>query len=77
MKLEINTAGAWKTVCEFDAGRLREVLDAVEILAAVVPDANWSVRDDNGVRRWLHIRDGISEEKITNPPVTNPPRGES
>lgn len=59
MKLEINTAGAWKTVCEFDAGRLREVLDAVEIFAAVVPDANWSVRDDNGVRRWLHISDGL------------------
>lgn len=66
MKLEINTAGAWKTVCEFDAGRLREVLDAVEILAAVVPDANWSVRDDNGVRRWLHISDGIAAALIRN-----------
>ena len=60
-KLEINTRGAWRTVCEFDDRRLREVLDAVAILASAVPDANWSLRDNNGVRRWIHISDSSGQ----------------
>lgn len=52
MKLQINTSGAWRNVCEFAAGRHREVKSAVEKIAPLV-DADWCIVDDEGRREWI------------------------
>lgn len=49
MKLQVNTAGAWKDVCHFDTARKAEVAKAVSQLAGIVGvSAKWSVLHDNG-----------------------------
>lgn len=56
MKLQINTAGSWKNVVEFDARRKTEVVKAVENLAGVLGDsASWCILHDNGHREWLRF----------------------
>lgn len=56
MKLQVNTAGAWKDVCHFDTARKAEVAKAVSQLAGIVGvGAKWSVLHDNGKREWIGL----------------------
>lgn len=57
MKLQVNTAGAWKHILDFDQARREEVLVALRVLAdAIGPDrAKWSFVDDKGKRQWLEV----------------------
>lgn len=57
MKLQVNTAGAWKHILDFDKSRREEVLTAVRVLAdAIGKDrAKWSFVDDKGNRQWLEM----------------------
>lgn len=56
MKLQVNTAGAWKDVCHFEAARKAEVAKAVAQLASIAGvKATWSVLHDNGKREWIGL----------------------
>lgn len=52
--LQINTNGAWRTVCEFDESKRSDVLAAVRILHfALGGKAKWCTLT-GGQREWLH-----------------------
>jgi hypothetical protein len=55
MKLQVNTAGAWKNLAEFDELRRWEVEQAIKALDEALGDGKpkWCVVDDNGKRQWL------------------------
>jgi hypothetical protein len=55
MKLQVNTAGAWKNVVDFPEQRREEVLAALSELRLALreDDPKWSVVDDKGRREWL------------------------
>lgn len=54
MKLQVNTSGAWKNVCEFDASRRAEVVKALTALIhALGKVAKWCIVHDDGSREWL------------------------
>lgn len=62
MKLQVNTAGSWKDVIEFDAARRWEVIDATRMLSlALGHSAKFALVDDNGKREWL-FADGVTQE---------------
>lgn len=53
--LQINTAGAWKNVVQFDESQREGVLDGLKGLAqALGPKVTWCLVDENGKREWLH-----------------------
>lgn len=53
--LQINTNGAWRTVCEFDESKRSDVLAAVRILhSALGGKAKWCTLT-GGQREWLHL----------------------
>ncbi len=53
--LQINTTGAWRTVCEFDESKRSDVMVAVRILhAALDGKARWCTLT-GGQREWLHV----------------------
>lgn len=54
MKLQVNTAGAWRNVIEFTPAQALKVLQAVKILQTALGDrAKWCVLHDDGQREWL------------------------
>ena len=66
MKLQVNTAGAWKDVVTFDALRTNDVVAALEPLAIVLgPEVKWClVSDDNSKRNWLPHPAGASLAQV-------------
>lgn len=58
MKLQLNTAGAWKHLVDFDQSRREEVLVALRVLADALGPNNpqWSFVDDKGEREWLEVK---------------------
>ena len=56
MRLQINTAGAWKNLFDFDANRAAEVEDAAAALSRAAGGVNMAVLDDDGTRRYLNER---------------------
>lgn len=53
--LQINTTGAWRTVCEFDESKRGDVLAAARILhSALDGKAKWCTLT-GGQREWLHL----------------------
>lgn len=53
--LQINTTGAWRTVCEFDESKRGDVLAAARILhSALGGKAKWCTLT-GGQREWLHL----------------------
>jgi hypothetical protein len=56
VKLQVNTAGAWKALVEFDAERRAEVVRALHRLdSALGCGAKWSLVNDDGEREWLQM----------------------
>lgn len=57
MKLQVNTAGAWKHILDFDQARRAQVLTALEALASALghDKGKWSFVDDKGNRQWLDL----------------------
>lgn len=51
--LQVNTAGAWKSVLTFDRARKADVLASVKRLAVAVPGAKWCLVNGNGDREWI------------------------
>lgn len=64
MKLQVNTSGAWRNVCEFGSDRYAEVKRAVEYIAPLT-DADWCIVDSAGRREW--INGGRSRAKRATP----------
>ena len=56
MKLQINNAGSWRAVLEFDAARRHEVEDAAASLSRAAGGLKLRVVDDNGKARHLNDR---------------------
>lgn len=53
--LQINTTGAWRTVCEFDESKRSDVLAAARILhSALGGNAKWCTLT-GGQREWLDL----------------------
>lgn len=56
MKLQVNTAGSWKAIVDFDSDRREEVVRALHRLdSALGPGAKWSLVHDDGKREWLQL----------------------
>lgn len=56
MKLQVNTAGAWKAVVEFHDDRRVEVIKALHMLdTALGSSAKWCLVDAAGKREWLDM----------------------
>lgn len=54
--LQVNTAGAWKNVAQFDAARRVDVTLAVDQLAAALGgDTRWCYLHADGTREWLGV----------------------
>lgn len=54
MKLQVNVAGSWRNVVDFDASRRDAVTGALPQLArALGGKARWCIVDDLGKREWL------------------------
>lgn len=55
--LQVNTAGSWRNVVEFDQARREEVLAALRVLAVALgpKTAKWCFVLDNGNRVWLSV----------------------
>lgn len=54
MKLQVNTAGSWKNVVEFEAKDRAAVQAAAGLLARILgASAKWCIVDDFGHREWL------------------------
>lgn len=70
MNLQINTNGAWRSICQFDGGRLGLMLLAVERLAKAVPDAKWRFKDGDGRSHWIKIDDFLGTASIRPSPET-------
>jgi hypothetical protein len=52
--LQINTAGAWKNLVQFDDAEREEVLTGLKGLAQALGDrASWCLLHDDGHREWL------------------------
>ena len=56
MKLQINTAGSWRAVIEFDAARRHEVEDAAASLSRAAGGLKLRVVDDDGTARNLNLQ---------------------
>jgi hypothetical protein len=53
MKLQVNTSGAWRNVCEFTGDRYHEVKRVVEKIAPLT-DADWCIVGPDGAREWIN-----------------------
>lgn len=61
MKLQVNTRGAWKNVCDFPLAKYFEVRDAATRLGAILgDDGRFCIVDDVGRREWLNDAPGSS-----------------
>lgn len=58
MKLQVNTAGAWKDVLVFDVARAREVIEALRVLNVALgqDQPKWCLVNDSGARKWLEFK---------------------
>lgn len=53
MKLQINTAGAWRDVCRIRDSEAMNVTVAAVMLARAIAGARFAIVDDDGKRRWF------------------------
>lgn len=52
--LQVNTAGAWKTVARFDASRRADMIKAVDTLGGILgAGTKWCLLFESGKREWL------------------------
>ena len=52
MKLQVNTSGAWRNVCEFPSDRYDEVKRVVEKIAPLT-DADWCIVGTADASEWI------------------------
>lgn len=52
--LQINTAGSWKHMLQFEPARRTEILQALGVFASVLGDTTrWCLLHQDGTREWL------------------------
>lgn len=65
MKLQVNTAGAWKDVCDVPIDRYAEVRAAAVALGDIMGrSARFCIVDDAGKREWLDAQARANRARV-------------